>query len=567
MELKNSLNGSFIFLDGAMGTMLQREGLMGGELPEVYNITHPDIVMKIHRAYAEAGADIITTNTFGANELKFKNNEYSVEDIITAAVNLAKNAVNNKLIALDIGPVGQLLKPMGTLSFERAYEIFARQVRAGAKAGADIILIETFSDLYEAKAAVLAAKENSNLPVFCTMTFQGEGRILTGADAFTVANVLQGLGVDALGMNCSLGPKESIPIVRELIKYSKVPIIVQPNAGLPRVVSGEVCYEISLYEFSKNVKDMAELGANILGGCCGTTPEFIKAVREELCELLPVKRTVNRFTAVSSYSKTVVLEEGITVIGERINPTGKEKLKEALKNKDIDYILTEAIDQKEAGAQILDVNVGIPEIDEKAMMVEAVEEIQSIINLPLQIDSVRPDVIEAAVRIYNGKPIINSVNGINSSMEEIFPIAKKYGACVIGLTLDDRGIPKKAEERLEIAERIIDIAKEYGIDKENIIIDCLTLTVSTHQSEVMETIRAVKLVKERLGVKTILEVGNVSLGLPARELLNNTFLAMALVNGLDAPIINPLSKETMETVKAFSVLSNIDKGAKKFIEN
>jgi 5-methyltetrahydrofolate--homocysteine methyltransferase len=567
MELKKALSNSFICFDGAMGTMLQREGLKGGELPETYNITHPEVVVKIHKAYAEAGANIITANTFGANELKLKNTGYSVEEIITSAVNLVKTADSRKLAALDIGPTGQLLKPMGTLSFERAYEIFARQVRAGVNAGADLILIETISDLYEAKAAVLAAKENSDLPVFCTVTFQEDGRTLTGADPLTVVNVLQGLGVDALGVNCSLGAKELIPIVKNILRFSQVPVIVQPNAGIPKIISGEPCYEINLEQFCKYIKDMAELGANIFGGCCGTTPKFVKSICDTLAQLRPIERCVEKLTAVSSYSKTVVLGEDITIIGERINPTGKKKFKEALKNNDLDYILSEAILQKEAGAKVLDVNVGLPEIDEKGMMIQAVQEIQSIMELPLQIDSVRPEVIEAAVRIYNGKPIINSVNGKKSSMNKIFPIAKKYGACVIGLTLDERGIPKTAEDRFKIAQKIIETAKTYGIEKEDIIIDCLTLTASAQQSDVMEAVKAVRLVKNKLRVRTTLGISNVSFGMPARDILNSTFLTMALANGLDAPIMNPLSEETMRAIKAFRVLANLDKEGMDFIEN
>lgn len=566
MELRDSLKEKFILLDGAMGTMLQKEGLKGGELPEIYNIMHPEVVMKIHKAYAEAGADIITTNTFGANELKLKNTKYTVEEIITAAVNLAKKASGNKLVALDVGPIGQLLYPMGMLSFNEAYEIFARQIRAGVKSGADLILIETLSDLYEAKAAVLAAKENSNLPVFCTMTFQDDGRTLTGANPLTVVNVLQGLGVDALGINCSLGPRELMPIVTELVKYSKVPVIVQPNAGLPKMMNGETYFDVKPEEFTTYVNAMAQLGVNIFGGCCGTTPEFIKSIKKALNGISPVKRQVKSITAVSSYANTVVLGEDVVIIGERINPTGKKKFKEALRNNDIDYIINEAIDQKEAGAHILDVNVGLPEIDEKEMMIKAVEEIQSIVNLPLQIDSVTPEVIEAAVRIYNGKPIINSVNGKTSSMEKIFPIAKKYGACVVGLTLDEKGIPEKAEERFAIAEKIIKKAEEYSIAKEDIIIDCLTLTASAQQSEVLETIKAVSMVKEKLGVKTTLGVSNVSFGLPSRAILNSTFLTMVLSHGLDAPIINPLSEEMIKAIKAFRVLSNMDKEGKEFIE-
>lgn len=569
VEIKDILSRKFIFFDGAMGTMLQNSGLKAGEIPELYNILHPEIIRDIHEKYIKAGADIITTNTFGANELKLKETGYSVEEVISKAVEIAKEAKkddNNKYVALDIGPTGQLLEPIGTLKFEKAYEIFKRQVKAGVEAGCDLILIETISDLYEAKAAVLAAKENSDLPVFCTMTFGEDGRTFTGTDPLTMVMVLQGLGVDALGLNCSLGPKEMLPTVEKILEYASIPVMVQPNAGLPRIENGETVYDITPEEFAYYIKSMAEKGVAILGGCCGTNDEFIKIVIEELHELKPLEIKHKDITGVCSSSKTVILGAGAKVIGERINPTGKKKFKEALRDNNLDYILTEAINQQEAGADILDVNVGLPEIDEEEVMVKVIKEIQSIINLPLQIDSSSAEVIEAAARIYNGKPIINSVNGKREVMEEIFPIAKKYGACVVGLTLDERGIPAKAEERVEIAERIINTAKEYGIKKEDILIDCLVLTVSAQQEEVIETIKAVRMVKEKFGVKTLLGVSNVSFGLPNRGLLNKTFLAMALSQGLDAPILNPNNKEVMDTINAFKVLSNDDKEAKEYVK-
>lgn len=569
VEINDILSRKFIFFDGAMGTMLQNRGLKAGEIPELYNILHPEIIKDIHEKYIKSGADIITTNTFGANELKLKETGYSVEEVISKAVEIAKEAKKdnkNKYVALDIGPTGQLLEPIGTLKFERAYEIFKRQVKAGVEAGCDLILIETISDLYEAKAAVLAAKENSSLPVFCTMTFGEDGRTFTGTDPLTMVMVLEGLGVDALGLNCSLGPKEMLPTVEKILEYSSIPVMVQPNAGLPRVEKGETVYDITPEEFAYYIKSMAEKGVTILGGCCGTNDEFIRTVIKELEELKPLEVKYKNITATSSSSKTVILGEGAKVIGERINPTGKKKFKEALRNNNLDYILTEAINQQEAGADILDVNVGLPEINEEEVMVKVIKEIQSIINLPLQIDSSSAEVIEAAARIYNGKPMINSVNGKKEIMEEIFPIAKKYGACVVGLTLDERGIPAKAEERVEIAERIINTAKEYGIKKEDILIDCLVLTASAQQEEVIETIKAVRMVKEKFGVKTLLGVSNVSFGLPNRGLLNKTFLAMALSQGLDAPILNPNNKEVMDTINAFKVLSNDDKEAKEYVQ-
>ena len=556
---------NFLLFDGAMGTMLHKYGIQRGELPESYNVLHPDIIEKIHKEYLAAGSDVITTNTFGANKYKLKNTPYTVEQIVGNAVKIARKVAGDKLVALDIGPIGQLMEPLGTLSFESAYEVFAQQIKIGASCGADIILIETMSDIYEARAAILAAKENSTLPVICTMSYQDDGRTLTGTDPITMVNVLQGLGIDALGVNCSLGPNEMLPIITEILKYSSIPVIVQPNAGLPKLSGGEAVYDVDAHEFAEYAKIMTEMGVSILGGCCGTTSNHIKAIRDVIRDLSPVKRDVKRITAVSSPSLTVVLGEEVKIIGERINPTGKKKLKEALKNNNLDYILTEAINQRDAGAHILDVNVGLPEIDEQEVMIRVVKELQSIINLPLQIDSVRPDVIESAVRIYNGKPLINSVNGKYEIMDSIFPIVKKYGACVIGLTIDENGIPQTAEGRLEVAKKIVKRAAEYGIDKSDIIIDCLVLTASAQQSEVKETIRAVQLVKDTLGVKTTLGVSNVSFGLPQRGLLNRTFLAAALTAGLDAPILNPLSEDMMSTINAFNVLWNKDIASTKYI--
>jgi 5-methyltetrahydrofolate--homocysteine methyltransferase len=556
-----------VFLDGAMGTMLQRAGLKAGDIPEELNMTHPEIIREIHEKYIQAGADIITTNTFGACELKLKGSKYTVEDIITRAVELARQAAGEeRLVALDIGPIGQLLEPLGSLGFEEAYNIFARQVKAGKEAGADIILIETMADIYEARAAVLAAQENCNLPVFCTMTFQENGRTLTGTDPVTAVNILQGLGVDALGINCSVGPKDMIKVVKEMASCSKVPVIVQPNAGMPKLVEGETTFDVKQDEFIRCMREIVELGASVIGGCCGTSPEFIKGLKSALGDLAPKKCCVKPTTAVSSSRKTVFLGLDVNVIGERINPTGKKKFKEALRNNDIDYILNEAINQKEAGADILDVNVGLPEIDEKAVMVEVVKKVQSIVDLPLQIDSTSPEVIEAAVRIYNGRPIINSVNGEEKSMKAIFPIVKKYGASVIGLTLDEGGIPPTAEERFEIAKKIVNTALDYGIPKERIIIDCLVLTASAQQKEVMETVKAVAMVKEKLGVLTALGVSNVSFGLPNRELINRAFLTLALGAGLDAPILNPMDVEMMAAIDAYRVLANKDLEGKDYIE-
>ena len=564
MRKKINFN-DFLLFDGAMGTMLQKYGIKMGELPESYNILHPDIIEKIHREYLDSGSDVVTTNTFGANKLKLKNTLYTVEEIVGSAVKIARKVAGDKLVALDIGPIGQLMEPLGILSFDNAYETFAEQIKIGAREGADIILIETMSDIYEAKAAILAAKENSSLPIICTMSYQSDERTLTGTDPITMVNVLQGLGVDALGVNCSLGPNEMLPVIAEILKYSSIPVIVQPNAGLPKLKDGEAVFDVQAHEFAEYTKIMAQMGVTIFGGCCGTTSDHIRAIKYELNKLNPIKRDIKKITAVSSPSLTVVLGEEIQIIGERINPTGKKKLKEALKSNNMDYILQEAINQRDAGADILDVNVGLPEIDELKVMVSTIKELQSVINLPLQIDSVRYDVIEAAVRIYNGKPLINSVNGKDETMDSIFPIVKKYGACVIGLTIDEDGIPATAEGRLKVAEKIVRRAEKYGIDRADIIIDCLVLTASAQQSEVRETIRAVELVKATLGVKTTLGVSNVSFGLPRRGILNRTFLAAALTAGLDAPILNPLSQDMMATIHAFNVLWNKDIASKKYI--
>ena len=554
-----------LIFDGAMGTMLQRYGIKSGELPESYNITHPEIIESIHKSYIDAGADIITTNTFGANSQKLKAYNYTLEQIITEGVKIARKAAGDKYVALDIGPIGQLMEPCGTLTFEKAYGLFAEQVKIGAASGADLILIETMSDLYEAKAAILAAKENCCLPVICTMTFQNDGRTLTGTDAVTMVNVLQGLNIDAVGINCSLGPVEMLPLVNTILEYSKIPVIVQPNAGLPKVNGSETLFSVGIDEFIKYIKLMAESGVTIIGGCCGTNPDYISSVKAALSDIKAGERKFKKTTCITSNTESVFIGDGIKIIGERINPTGKKKIKEALRANNLNELLLEGINQRDAGADILDVNVGLPEINEMEVMIKTIRKLQSVIDLPLQIDSARADVLEAAARIYNGKPLINSVSGKDKSMKEIFPIVKKYGACVIGLTLDDSGIPEKAEERLKIAEKIIKTAESYGIDKNDIIIDCLVLTASAQQEEVKETIKAVSLVKEKLGVKTALGISNVSFGLPKRELLNRVFLSSALTAGLDLPILNPLSEVMIETVKSFNVLWNYDKQAKEFI--
>lgn len=561
------LKSGILIFDGAMGTMLQSKGLKLGELPDIININSPEIVIGIHESYVKCGVNIITTNTFGANEAKLKGSNFTVEQIIDAAVQNAKKAIKNKdvYVALGIGPVGELLEPMGTLGFEEAYNIFKRQVVQGVKSGADLILIETMTDLYEAKAAVLAAKENSDLPVFCTMSFEEDGRTFTGCNPTSMVMVLEGLGVDALGVNCSLGPKELVPIVDGILSIAKIPVMVQANAGLPSIVDGETVFNISAEEFSYYAKIFVENGVKVIGGCCGTTDEHIKHLVDTVSNI-EVKTVQNRaLSGVCTPTKAVIIDE-VKIIGERINPTGKKRFKEALVKGDIDYILKEAIDQVEAGAHILDVNVGLPEIDEVETIVKVIKEIQSILDVPLQIDSTNPKAIEKGLRIYNGKAIVNSVNGEDDILDTILPIVKKYGASVVGLTLDENGIPQKAEGRFKIAEKIVKRAEEYGIGREDIYIDCLTLTAAAQQEEVQETLKALSLVKGKLNVKTVLGVSNVSFGLPNRDLLNRTFLAASLLAGLDLPIINPMDKGMMDAIMASKVLWNEDKGSIEYLK-
>lgn len=587
MKITDLLGKKIIICDGAMGTMMQKHGLKTGGLPELLNFTHPETIKEIHKAYYLAGSDFVSTNTFGCNRLKVENSGYSVQQIISQAVKIAKEAAKeameqiadqdttfkHKFVALDMGPVGKLLEPVGDLSFDDAYDIYKEQVVAGAEAGADFVIIETQTDIYETKAAVLAVKENSNLPVFCSVTFQEDGRMLMGSDPLTAVNILQDLGIDALGVNCSLGPKQIVPIVKEILKYSKLPVLVQPNAGLPTLVAGETVFQVDIEEYVEAMQEMLHAGIAIAGGCCGTNPEYLAALTKsiESMDYPALSPNVDRLrkekamTAVSSSSKTVVLDDRIRIIGERINPTGKKLLKEALKANDFSYIENEAINQVKAGAEILDINVGLPEINEYEMMLTAVKRVSSVVTAPLQIDSANPEVIEAAARYYNGKPIINSVNGKKENLEAVLPIVKKYGACVIALTLDENGLPKNAEERLAIAERIIKAAESYGIGRERILVDCLTLTVSAQQNAGRDTLEAIRKVKKLFGVKTTLGASNVSFGLPERKLLNRTFLAMALEAGLDAPITDPLVSEYADTIHAFEALSGKDVESKDYI--
>ena len=562
MDFKTLLKKDYVILDGATGTMLQSLGLEAGEIPEVLNITEPEKLISIHKSYINSGSDIIYANTFGANRYKLAESGYSVSELIKAGVANALKAAEgtDTLIALDIGPVGQLIEPSGTLSFDEAYDIFKEVVLAGKDA--DLIVFETMTDLYEVKAALLAAKENSTKPVIVTMTFEENLRTFTGCSIPSMALTLSGLGADAIGVNCSLGPKELLPVIKELSKWTNLPLVIKPNAGLPDPVTNK--YNVTPSEFASYILDMNKYGIKIIGGCCGTTPEFISETVKALSGTTPVTIDNKIPSALCSPTTTVVIDRP-RIIGERINPTGKKLFKQALIDNNIDYILSQAVEQIQAGAEILDVNVGLPDIDEKEMMVRAVKAIQSIADVPLQIDSTDPEVLEAALRAYNGKPLVNSVNGEEETMAKILPLVKKYGAAVLGLTLDKDGIPKKADKRFEIAMKIMDTALSYGIPKEDIYIDCLTLTASAEQEAVLETINALERVKKELGLKTVLGVSNISFGLPSRELINRTFLSMALTKGLDLPIINPNVDSMAGAVRAYRLLANFDKNAEEFI--
>ena len=569
MNIRERLGKELLFLDGGMGTLLQAEGLAPGELPETWNIEHPEKVEAIHRRYYEAGSDVVLANTFGANVCKFHDDRYTVEEVIRAGIANAKRAGEQigkeTYVALDMGPTGKLLKPMGDLDFDDAYEAFAEAIRYGEKYGADLIHIETMSDTYEVKAAILAAKENSSLPVFVTMIFDERGKLLTGGDVPSVVAMLEGLRVDALGLNCGLGPKQMLPILNDLRRYTSLPIIVKPNAGLPKQKNGETYYDVEPDEFARIMQEVVKEGACVIGGCCGTTPEHIKKLVEE-CKDLPLREIEKKHdTIVSSYGQAVILDDMPRIIGERINPTGKKKFKEALKNEDMDYILKEAITQQDKGAHILDVNVGLPDIDEVAMMEKVVKELQSVTSLPLQIDTVDGKAMERAMRIYNGKPMINSVNGKQVSMDEVFPLIRKYGGVVVGLTIDEEGIPKDAEGRVRVAGKIINEAAKYGIDKKDIVIDVLTMTISSEKDGAKVTLEALKRVREEFGVRTVLGVSNISFGLPRRPIVNSYFYAMAMQNGLTAGIINPSSEDMMKAYRSYNALMGFDENCTNYI--
>lgn len=567
MTIREEIGKRILFFDGGMGTLLQEQGLQAGELPETWNLKNPEPIIQIHKAYLAAGADIILANTFGANRFKYGED---LEKIVTAGVANAKKAVaesgKKAYVALDIGSTGKLLKPMGTLDFEEAVGVFAEIIRVGEKAGADLILIETMSDTYELKAAVLAAKENSTLPIMATVIFDESKKMLTGASPQVVVSLLEGLGVDALGINCGLGPKQMKEIVKELLKYASIPMIVNPNAGLPRSENGKTVFDVGAEEFAEDMEEIVTMGAWFAGGCCGTTPAHIQAMVEKCKEITPVPITPKNYTFVTSYSTAVELGGRPVIIGERINPTGKSKFKQALRDHNIDYILEEGVKQEDSGAHILDVNVGLPEIDEAAMMETIVYELQSIMPIPLQIDTTNMEAMERALRIYNGKPMINSVNGKAEIMEQVFPLVKKYGGVVVGLALDEDGIPDTTEGRLAIAEKIYQTGEKYGISRKDIVIDALVMTMSTNNESAKITLDTVKEITAR-GGKTVLGVSNISFGLPQRELINAAFFTMAMNNGLSAGIINPNAKAMRQAYDTFCVLGGYDAQCMNYIEN
>lgn len=571
--IRERLGKEVLYFDGGMGTLLQEKGLKAGELPEVWNIEHMEEVIEIHRQYFEAGSDIVLTNTFGANALKFRDSSYELSDIVTAAVIHVKEAASlgvhdgrEVYAALDVGPTGKLLKPMGDLDFEDAVRAFGEVMRCGEEAGADLIHIETMSDTYEMKAAVLAAKEQTNLPVFATMIFDEKGRLLTGGDVRSAVAMLEGLGVDALGINCGLGPEQMLPIFQEIVSHTSVPVIVKPNAGLPKQKDGAVYYDVDPAEFASVMEKIVEGGAAVAGGCCGTTPAHIRKMIETLGRRSVQHVEAEEETVVSSYGQAVILGKKPLIIGERINPTGKKRLKQALKEHDIDYILKEGITQQEKGAHILDVNVGLPDINESEMMKEVVTELQSVTSLPLQIDTVDAEAMEAAMRIYNGKPMVNSVNGKQESMDAVFPLIKKYGGVAVGLTLDEEGIPSTAEGRIRIAGKIIREAEKYGIKKKDLVIDVLAMTVSSDPEGAKVTLEALKGVRERYGVCTVLGVSNISFGLPSRPVINAHFYTMAMQVGLSAGIVNPSSEEMMRSYYAYCALTDQDPNFEAYIQ-
>ena len=571
MNFRTFLQNNLVVLDGGMSTLLQKAGLAPGELPERWNLTHAEAVTAIHRAYFDAGSNVVNTNTFGANILKFSTEE--LDDIVRTAVQNARNAAaqsvgtQEKFVALDIGPTGKLLKPLGDFDFEDAVSVFAETVKLGVKYGVDLITIETMNDSYETKAALLAAKENSNLPVLVSCAFGEDGKLMTGASPAAMVALLEGMGADAIGVNCSLGPKALAPVVREYLRLASVPVLLKPNAGLPTVVDGETVYNVPPHEFAREVAALIHDGVRVAGGCCGTTPAYIAALTAEIkaMGLIAAPITPKHDTVVSSYTHAVTFGDDPALIGERINPTGKKRFKQALLEHDIGYILSEGIRQEEAGADILDVNVGLPEIDEVELLTEAVCELQAVTDLPLQIDTSAPAAMESALRRYNGKAMINSVNGKEESLKAVLPLVKKYGGVVVALTLDESGIPDTAEGRVQIARRILEAAESYGIDKKDIIFDTLAMTVSASPNAANVTLEALSRIRRELGCHTSLGVSNISFGLPARDAINGTFFAMALTAGLSAAIMNPHSPDMMRTYHTYRALRGLDESFAGYI--
>lgn len=567
MNIKAMLGKQRIYFDGGMGTLLQAAGLKAGELPETWNLTHPDIVRNIHLDYFNAGSNVVSANTFGASSLKFDN----LDEIIFAGIKNAKDAAEqcgreDCFVALDVGPLGKMLEPLGDMKFERAVELFSESISIGAKYGADLIIIETMNDAYETKAAVIAAKESCDLPIFVSNVFDENKKLMTGADPKAMIAMLESLRVDAIGMNCSLGPKQMLSVAEDYIKYSSLPVIVNPNAGMPRSVNGKTVFDVDPQEFSDYGVKMAKMGVSVLGGCCGTTPEYIKLLTQKTKDIPYFPPENKNITMVSSYTHAVEIGRVPVLIGERINPTGKSKFKQALRDKNMAYIINEGVSQQEKGVHILDVNVGLPEIDEDEMLTSAVKELQSVLDLPLQLDSVKASSLEKAMRIYNGKPLINSVNGKKESMDTILPLVQKYGGTLIALTIDEGGIPNTAEGRCDIAEKIMLECEKYGIDKKDIIVDPLAMTVSSDDKSGKITLDSVRLIKERLGLKTSLGVSNISFGLPDRGNINALFTSLAFQCGLDCAIMNPYSDEMMRSYYTYLALVGEDKGCMNYID-
>ena len=571
-KITEVLGTRILFFDGGMGSMLQQKGMIPGENTDIWNITRPEDIQDVQRQYVAAGCDILLANMFGANRLKLEGTGYTVEEIICAAVGNARKAAADAgegrqiFVGADVSSTGRLLQPLGDLSFDEACDIYREIVTAAEKAGADFIHIETMSDMLELKAAVLTAKEYTSLPVFATVTFDQSGKMLTGGNPEAVVAMLEGLGVDALGTNCGLGPYQLETVVKDLLRVASVPVIVQPNAGLPRQENGQTIYDVEPADFAEKMKEFAEAGAWLLGGCCGTTPEHIRALKEACGEITPKPIADKGRTVVSSYTHAVCVADDPIIIGERINPTGKSRLKQALRDHDMDYILQEGFSQQDKGAHILDINVGLPEIDEPSMILDVVREVQSVIDLPLQIDTANVKAMEQALRYYNGKAMINSVSGKQESMEAVFPLVKKYGGVVIGLTLDESGIPSTAEGRFAIAEKIVNTAASYGIAKKDIIMDVLCMTISSDPQGAVTTLQALKMVKEKLGVRTSLGVSNISFGLPRRDIINANFYAQALAAGLDCAILNTNADGMLQAYHAYRALAGKDENCGKFIE-